>query len=158
MYPRPFRIIQCTKSCFLQMVRLTGFPVWRERHRRRGSSEQGCQMVSFQAENPNLGKFWRALDEKMLIYFMAIWNILQTFGIFCDHLVHFVFIWYIFSCLGNICQVKSGNPASEGFIFIRRRYEGGLQSKPTLYRGHTTTLDGNSHGNTQYLSLLISCM
>jgi hypothetical protein len=35
-------------------------------------------------------------DWKMLIYFMAIWNILQTSGIFYDHLIHFVFIWYIF--------------------------------------------------------------
>jgi hypothetical protein len=26
---------------------------------------------------------------------MAFWNILQTFGIFNDHLVHFVFIWNI---------------------------------------------------------------
>jgi hypothetical protein len=38
---------------------------------------QGCQMVSFQIKNPNLGKFWRALDWKMLIYCMALWNILQ---------------------------------------------------------------------------------
>jgi hypothetical protein len=37
---------------------------------------QGCQMVSFQTKNLNLGKFWRVLDEKMLIYFRAIWNIL----------------------------------------------------------------------------------
>jgi hypothetical protein len=44
---------------------------------------------------------------------MAIWNILQTFGIFYDHLVHFVFIWYIFSGLANIYQEKSGNPAYE---------------------------------------------
>jgi hypothetical protein len=58
---------------------------------------QGCQMVSFQTKNTNLGKFWRALDWKTLIYFMAIWNILQTFGILYDHLIHFVFIWYIFS-------------------------------------------------------------
>jgi hypothetical protein len=36
-----------------------------------------------------LGKFWRALDRKMLIYFMPIWNILQTFGTFCVQLVHF---------------------------------------------------------------------
>jgi hypothetical protein len=28
----------------------------------------------------------------MLIYFMAIWNILQTFGVFYDHLLHLVFI------------------------------------------------------------------
>jgi hypothetical protein len=42
---------------------------------------------------------------------MAIWNILQTFGIFYDHLVHFVFIWYIFSGFGIMYQEKSGNPA-----------------------------------------------
>jgi hypothetical protein len=57
---------------------------------------QGCQMVYFQTKNPNLGKFWRALDWKMLIYFMAIRNILQTLDTFYDHLVHFVFIWYHF--------------------------------------------------------------
>jgi hypothetical protein len=76
--------------------------------------QQGCQMVSFQTKNLNLGKFWRALDWKMLIYFMAIWNILQTFRIFYDHLVHFVFIWYIFSGSGNIYQEKSGNPNRQG--------------------------------------------
>jgi hypothetical protein len=37
--------------------------------------EQGCQMVYFQAKNPNLGKFWRALDWKMFTYLMAIRNI-----------------------------------------------------------------------------------
>jgi hypothetical protein len=58
---------------------------------------RGCQMVYFQTKNPNLGKFWRALEWKMLKYFMTIWNILRTFGIFYDHLVHFVLIWYIFS-------------------------------------------------------------
>jgi hypothetical protein len=38
--------------------------------------DQGCQMVCFQTKNLNLGKFFRASDLKMLIYFMAIWNIL----------------------------------------------------------------------------------
>jgi hypothetical protein len=33
---------------------------------------QGCQIVSFQTKNPNLVKFCKALDWKMLIYFMAI--------------------------------------------------------------------------------------
>jgi hypothetical protein len=41
---------------------------------------------------------------------MAIWNILRTFGIFYDHLVHFVFIWYIFSGFGIMYREKSGNP------------------------------------------------
>jgi hypothetical protein len=48
------------------------------------AARQGCQMVSFQTKNPNLGKFWMTLDWKMLIDFTAIWNILQTFGIFGD--------------------------------------------------------------------------
>jgi hypothetical protein len=54
--------------------------------------DQGCQMVSFRTKNPNLGKFWSALDGKMLIYFRAFWNISMTFGIFYYHLVFFVFI------------------------------------------------------------------
>jgi hypothetical protein len=60
---------------------------------------QGCQMVYFQTKNPVLGKFWRALDWKMSIYFKDIWNILQTFGIFYNCLVHFVFIRYFFPVL-----------------------------------------------------------
>jgi hypothetical protein len=57
---------------------------------------QGCQMFYFQTKKPILGEFWRSLDWKMLTYFVAIWNILRTFGIFYDHLVYFVLIWYIF--------------------------------------------------------------
>jgi hypothetical protein len=74
------------------------------------ANEQGCQMVCFQTKNLNLGKFLRALDWKMLIYFMAIWNILRTFY---DHLVHFVLICYIFYGFGVTYQQKSGNPANE---------------------------------------------
>jgi hypothetical protein len=44
-------------------------------------------MVCFQTKNPNLGKFLRALELKMLVYFMVIWNILRSFGIFYGHLV-----------------------------------------------------------------------
>jgi hypothetical protein len=73
--------------------------------------EHGCQMVSFQTENPNLGKFWRPLDWKMLMYCMAIWNILQPFGIFYQYLVHFLLTWNIFSGFGIMHQEKSGNPA-----------------------------------------------
>jgi hypothetical protein len=71
-------------------------------------------MVSFRTKNLNLSKFWRALDWKMLIHFMALWNIygylgyvldiwdiFRTFGIFyghlgyfCVHLVHFSGFWY----------------------------------------------------------------
>jgi hypothetical protein len=61
-------------------------------------------------KNTNLRKFWRTLEWKKLKYFMAVWNILWTFGIVCDHLVHFVLIWYIIPVLGIMYQEKSGNP------------------------------------------------
>jgi hypothetical protein len=58
--------------------------------------KQGCQMVYFQTKNTNLGKIWRALEWKMLLHFMTIWNIfwsfwnnLWPFGIVCGHLVYF---------------------------------------------------------------------
>jgi hypothetical protein len=55
---------------------------------------QGCQMVSFQTKNPNFGKFWKASEWKMFVYFMTIWNI---FG----HLVLFmaVFVYLVFDHL-----------------------------------------------------------
>jgi hypothetical protein len=69
-------------------------------------------MVCFQTKTPKLGKFWWALDWKMFIYCLAIWNILRIFGIFYEDLVHFVFTWYIFSGFGITFQEKSGNPGS----------------------------------------------
>jgi hypothetical protein len=51
----------------------------------------------FIPKNPDLGRFWRALEWKMLVYFMTIWNILRPFviiygrlvNIVCCHLVYF---------------------------------------------------------------------
>jgi hypothetical protein len=63
-------------------------------------------MVSFRTKNTTLGKIWKALDGKMLLYFMAFRNILWVFGIF------YVFIWYIVSGFGTMYQEKSGNPDS----------------------------------------------
>jgi hypothetical protein len=69
-------------------------------------------MVCFQTKNPNLGKFWSALEWKMFLYFKSIWNILHTailfnlwpFGTVCGHLV-------LFPHFGMFGQRKSGNPA-----------------------------------------------
>jgi hypothetical protein len=77
------------------------------------ATTQGCQKVGFQTKKPNLGKFWRALDWKMFIYFMPIWNNLWILGIFYDYLVNFVFIWYIFSGFGIMYREKSGNPCDQ---------------------------------------------
>jgi hypothetical protein len=63
--------------------------------------KQGCQMVYFRTKNPNFGIFWRVLQWKLLVYFMAIWSIFRPFwyilwrlGIFCNHLVIFPVLVY----------------------------------------------------------------
>jgi hypothetical protein len=57
---------------------------------------QGCQMAYFQTKNPTLGKFWRVLQWKMLVYFTAIWYI-------------FTAIWSILRPFGMLYQAKSSN-------------------------------------------------
>jgi hypothetical protein len=55
---------------------------------------------------PNLGKFWSALEWKMLVYFMTIWNILRPFGVF-------ITVWYsllsfgIFLPFWYVCTKKN---------------------------------------------------
>jgi hypothetical protein len=61
------------------------------------SSVQGCQMVHFQTKNRNLGKFWRVLQRKMLVYVLNSLSILRPFDIyFMTILVYIVLIWYIY--------------------------------------------------------------
>jgi hypothetical protein len=67
-------------------------------------------MVCFQTKNTDLGKFWRVLQRKMLVYFVSIWSILRALEIFFGHVVYFVVIWYIFPRFGMLYQEKSGNP------------------------------------------------
>jgi hypothetical protein len=50
----------------------------------------------FSNQKTTLGKFWRFLLWKILVYFMTIWSILWPLEIFYGHLVYFVVIWYIF--------------------------------------------------------------
>jgi hypothetical protein len=89
-----------------------------------------ARTVCFQTKNPNLGKFWRALDWKIfgisygdLGYLMKIWDILWRFGISYGDLGYLIEIWYIlwpfgtfciylvhFSGLGIMYQEKSENP------------------------------------------------
>jgi hypothetical protein len=70
---------------------------------------QGCQMVYFQTENSNLDIFWKALESKFLIYFMAlgifmvIWYKLWLFWYILWYLIHF-------PRFGMLYQKKSGNP------------------------------------------------
>jgi hypothetical protein len=41
----------------------------------KSSQCQCCQMVYFHTENPNLGIFWRDLEWKTNVYFMAVWYV-----------------------------------------------------------------------------------
>jgi hypothetical protein len=55
-------------------------------------------MVYFQTKNPNLGKFWMALEWKMLAYFVVIWNILCPLHRYISWpFGNLVVIWYILS-------------------------------------------------------------
>jgi hypothetical protein len=68
------------------------------------SLDQSCLMVCLQTKNPNLGKFWRALQWKILAYFVTIWSILRPLQIFYGHMVYFVVIWYISPRFGILYQ------------------------------------------------------
>jgi hypothetical protein len=75
-------------------------------------------MAYFQTKNTNLGKFWRVLQWKMVVYFMGIWSILLPFGLFRGHLVQYIAIWYIFPVL--VCRTcKSGNPGLVTNVYAR---------------------------------------
>jgi hypothetical protein len=68
-------------------------------------------MAYFNTKNPNLGIFWRALEWKKYIYFLANWNILWPIGIFYGHYgVSYGHSVY-FSKFGILFQEKSGTPA-----------------------------------------------
>jgi hypothetical protein len=73
-------------------------------------------MVYFQTKNSNLGKFWKVLQKKILVFLwliclfyglmvfcMANWYIVWPIGTFWGHLVHFVVIWYILWSFGTFC-------------------------------------------------------
>jgi tetrahydromethanopterin S-methyltransferase subunit G len=61
-------------------------------------------MVCLQTKNPNLGTFERALEWTLLVYFMVIWNILRSFGIFYGILV---MLWLI--CIFSLVLVYCVN-------------------------------------------------
>jgi hypothetical protein len=73
-------------------------------------------MVYFQTKIPILGKFWKVLKWKLLVYFIALWFVLQPFGIYYCCLVYFIVVWYIFGSFGIFslfwCIVKTKNLAT----------------------------------------------
>jgi hypothetical protein len=70
----------------------------------------GCQMVCFQTpphpQKIKLGKFWRVLQWKILVYFKPIWSTLLLLEIFYGHLVYFVYFGLFFPVL-IYCTTKN---------------------------------------------------
>jgi hypothetical protein len=77
----------------------------------------------FQNKNPNLGKIWRNLKWKMLVYFMGMWSLLQPFGVFYGHLVYFMAIWYMFSRFGMLSKETSGNPSASAATVVKKCFD-----------------------------------
>jgi hypothetical protein len=73
-------------------------------------------MVDFQTKNPNLGKFWRVLQWKIVVYFMVIWSILLLFGLFYCYLVYFMDIWYILGTFGIFYIWQPCSVGLHGFV------------------------------------------
>jgi hypothetical protein len=88
--------------------------------------KEGCQMVCFQTKNPNLGKFWRVLQWKMLVHvfyghlvnFTVFCYILWTFAIVRGNLVFFL-SWYFVArkiwqpCFGRASEANPTNSSSK---------------------------------------------
>jgi hypothetical protein len=70
-------------------------------------------MVYFQTQKPNLGKFCRALQWKVMAYSMAIWCVFSRFGIDIFPFGH-IFSRFdtCFPGFGMLYQEKSVNPAN----------------------------------------------
>jgi hypothetical protein len=66
-------------------------------------------MACFRTKTPHLGKCWRDLQWKLLVYFMAIWSIVRPFGIFVATWYIFLVICYIFPRFGMLSHEKSGS-------------------------------------------------
>jgi hypothetical protein len=65
------------RSISLVIISSSRNPIWRRKEKKTFFYQlilldQGCQTVYFQTKNPNLCKFCRILQWKMLVYFMAI--------------------------------------------------------------------------------------
>jgi hypothetical protein len=46
--------------------------------------QQGCQMAYFQTKNPNLGKFWKVLQWKMLVFLLPFFLLTTKLYILMD--------------------------------------------------------------------------
>jgi hypothetical protein len=94
-------------------------------------------MVCFQTKNPYLGKFWRVLEWKILVYFMTIFDrILMLLEIFNGLLVYFVRHLVYFPPFWYFVQRKIWQPRSPAFS-VHTSHPPFFCLRPFLtFRGH----------------------
>jgi hypothetical protein len=64
-------------------------------------------MVRFLTQNPDLGKFWRALERRSFVHSLAILNLLLPFGTVFGHLVIYTVAKLYFSPVLGYCVKKN---------------------------------------------------
>jgi hypothetical protein len=79
---------------------------WPLCHAARATSNQGLPDGLFSNQKSHCGEIVEDLRMENVEIFYGIWNILCTFEISCEHLVHFVLICYIFPFLVS-CTKKN---------------------------------------------------
>jgi hypothetical protein len=109
-------------------------------------------MVYFKTKYPSLGKFWRALEWKITVHFMAFLEYISAILYILGPLGNLMVSWYTFPHFVILYQEKSGNPdgkANEGNIeqlqaIIRLRILSAQfwQRRTEWGNSHTGLLDG----------------
>jgi hypothetical protein len=89
----------------------------------------------FTIQNPNLGKFWRALELKMLVYFILVF--LCPFGI-----CYWYFVYFLVIC----CNFVYFHPF--WYIMSRKIWQPCSGARHHIERGHVTRARGPDHGQT----------
>jgi hypothetical protein len=98
---------------------------------KRLQSRRVARWYIFKPKIPNLGKFWRALEWKCLVYSMAIWKknyghlVYFTYGHLeknYGHLVYFRVIWYISPIL--VCCPQKNLATLLQCRIRKRRFDG----------------------------------
>jgi hypothetical protein len=87
----------------------------------------------FSNQNPNLGKFWRDFQLKVLVYFWPLGLIhSHLVYIICGHLEYFTVVWYIFPPFWYVVPRKIWQPWRQGVgpmltFFIQVEWSGRVE-------------------------------
>jgi hypothetical protein len=105
-------------------------------------------MVYLHTQNTNLDLLCRELEWEMLLYFMANWYILWSFGIFCDHLIYI-------SGYEMLYQVKSGNPVGQTCMVMYCKAEENKWQKNLWQKGWRPSWKNKREKNFEKMAAIL---